>query len=467
MAKSQEQRDKEEAGFGPKPLELAIIGFILTQPERFYEVAELRSFHFTSPTRRKVFDVLASMANEAGELAIESRALLQTKLAEAGIKDDDSFDLITDAKDFAPQSTQALEPIKEKLITLALRRSLDEAAREVQQVAKDQGKNADELCEAASDLIGKAIRKGTVVQMGTLAEELEAEVQRVLSGGGEEVGYDTGFAGLTEKLNGLHGGELIVIAGRPGMGKSSILNRLAVTLSYEQRLPGGIFSLEMRKAEIAQRIICNVARINSHAARSRSMNDVERGRYLDWAQRLMSAEMWFYDSGGISAARIGAITRRLYHENGLRWIAVDYLQQVDHMQRRNESTTDAISRTSRAMKMLALSLDIPVILLSQLNREPDKRDNKRPKLMDLRSSGSIEQDADVVLFLYRDDYYHGEDQEWCDRYPEKLGKAEIIIGKQRNGPTGVIQVAWEKECAGFSDLVGASDYAQADAAYLL
>ena len=288
-----------------------------------------------------------------------------------------------------------------------------------------------------------------------------------MSGTDEQFGYQTGLKALTGILNGFHPGELIVVGGRPSMGKSSLLSKMIVSLATDEGIPGCLFSLEMPRKEIAKRIICNFAQVNSHKARSRAMNEIERSSYIAWAKRLAAAEIFLYDSGSLSAAQINAVTRRLYHEQGIGWIAVDYLQLMEHHHRKGESTTEAIGRTSRSLKMLALSLEIPVILLSQLNRDCESRgDNKRPKMMDLRSSGSIEQDADVVILIYRDDYPGYHDEDWLSSHPEKRGIAELIIPKQRNGPTGTVRVAWKAEWAGFEDLVGESERDQTALAYI-
>ena len=246
-------------------------------------------------------------------------------------------------------------------------------------------------------------------------------------------GVATGFTELDQITSGFQPSDLIIIAGRPSMGKTAFCLNIAQNAAYESKIPIVIFSLEMSKEQLALRMLCSEARVDAHKMRSGFLTESDWPKLTRGAGRLSETKIFIDDTPGMGVLEMRAKARRLKAEHGLGMVIVDYLQLM-----RGRSTIDSreqeISDISRSLKALAKELKLPVIALSQLNRRVEDRAVKKPQLADLRESGAIEQDADVILFLYRDEVYNPDSQD--------KGSAEIIIGKQRNGPTGEIRLAF-------------------------
>lgn len=251
---------------------------------------------------------------------------------------------------------------------------------------------------------------------------------------GTVTGISTGFNYINNATGGLHGGELIIVAGRPGMGKSSFAVNIAENAAINENIPVAIFNLEMSKSMIVNRIICSQALVDSQ--------NVRKGDFQpeDWLQicavidKLSAAPIYIDDSSSITVSEIRAKCRRLKQTKNLGLVVIDYLQLMQGS-KKSDNRQQEISEISRSLKVLAKELDIPVIALSQLSRTSESRSDKRPMLSDLRESGAIEQDADLVMFLYRDDYYNKDSQE--------KNIAEVIIAKQRSGTTGTFKLGWQ------------------------
>jgi replicative DNA helicase len=413
--------ENEKQLHDPAPLELTVIGFVLAYPERFYEVLELRDQHFAVPLHRKVFGALKSLYDDDGLSAASTPSLVAEKLTDYGVLQSESFALFTRAMDFAPAGPDAIVAVKDRLVAKTLREAIGNLGNELVEAAGKR-MDQDELTDLAQSKLGEALRTGSTLNIKTLTELLDAEVVRMDPDTPDaEMGQSTGLSDLDRQISGIHGGEVIVIAGRPSMGKSSLLNHLAMSLTL-RGVPGAIFSLEMRGAEYAQRLLCTRAACDIQQARLRVLGQQQRADYMAAVQELRehSRKLFVYDEGSISMARISSTVRRLSFEEGVQWVGVDYLQLLEHGQRRNESTNDAIGRSSRAAKSLALSLDVPV-------------------------------DADCVILLHRPEHYHQGDEEWAASHPDNVGVAELIVAKQRNGPIGTVKVAWNGSCAAFSD----------------
>ena len=247
-------------------------------------------------------------------------------------------------------------------------------------------------------------------------------------------GVPTGFADLDYRTAGLHGSELILVAARPAMGKSAFALNIATNAALRGNTPVAIFSLEMSKAQLVNRILCSEAMVDSNKVRTGKLEDEDWGKLAEAIGPLSETGIYIDDTPGISVMEIRAKCRKLKLEKNIGLVVIDYLQLVQGSNKRNGSREQEISEISRSLKILAKELDVPVIALSQLSRAVEQRPDHRPMLSDLRESGAIEQDADIVMFLYRDDYYN-EDS-------EKKNVAEVIIAKHRGGSTGTVDLGW-------------------------
>jgi len=292
-------------------------------------------------------------------------------------------------------------------------------------------------------------------------------------------GYSTGLTGLNTKMGGLHKSDLIILAGRPAMGKSALATNIAfhvatTTKTGETAAPVAFFSLEMSAEQLGIRILSERAQIDSNSIRQGQLSSEEFDRLIEASDALSTAPFFIDDTPALSVSQVASRARRMKRTGGLGLIVIDYLQMLaPQLGVRPENRVQEISNISRALKAMAKELDVPVLALSQLSRAVEQREDKRPNLSDLRESGSIEQDADVVLFVYRDEYYlakkeperesHESEEKFnlrYDLYRERLekahNKAEVIIGKQRHGPTGLIELHFEKSLTKFSDLTDAT-----------
>jgi replicative DNA helicase len=263
---------------------------------------------------------------------------------------------------------------------------------------------------------------------------------------GDVTGIATGFSDLDRMTSGLQPGDLVIVAGRPSMGKTAFSINIAEHVALSGNQPVAIYSMEMGAAQLAMRMLGSVGRLNQHDLRTGRLQDDDWGRLTHALGKLNDAPIFIDETAALSALDLRARSRRLHRQHGgLGLIVVDYLQLMSAPGgKASENRATEISEISRSLKALAKELHVPVIALSQLNRSLEQRPNKRPVMSDLRESGAIEQDADLILFIYRDEVYNSDS-------PDK-GKAEIIIGKQRNGPIGMVPVAFRGEYTRFENL---------------
>ncbi len=284
------------------------------------------------------------------------------------------------------------------------------------------------------------------------------EIENLQSDNSDLVGVQTGYRDLDLLINGLHKGELIIIAGRPSMGKSAFSMNIAEHIAIEHKKGVAVFSLEMSKEQLALRMLCGRAKISQQRLRMQAMThqkrlkDEEWGRLTVAAGPLSEAPIYIDDSPTLSSLEIRAKARRLKAQHDIGLVIVDYLQMV-HGSGRFENRQQEMANISRSLKALAKELEIPVIACSQLSRQVEQRGGeKRPQLSDLRESGAIEQDADVVMFIYRPEHYLSHLEKTDPRFVEVEGKAEVIVAKQRSGPTGVVHLTFVKEFAHFENM---------------
>ena len=265
-------------------------------------------------------------------------------------------------------------------------------------------------------------------------------------------GVPTGFVDLDRMTSGLQPGDLIVLAARPSMGKTAFAINIAEHVALNEGLPVAVFSMEMGASQLAVRIVGSIGRINQSHLRSGKLTDEEWPRLTEAIEKLRNVSLHIDETPGLNPSVLRANARRLARQCGkLGLIVVDYLQLMSGSSSEGENRASELGEISRGLKMLAKELQCPVIALSQLNRSVETRTDKRPMMSDLRESGAIEQDADIIMFIYRDEYYT---KDAC----KEPGVAEIIIGKQRNGPTGTVKLAFLNMLTRFESLAGGGDY---------
>jgi replicative DNA helicase len=271
-------------------------------------------------------------------------------------------------------------------------------------------------------------------------------IEKLFESRGKITGLPTGFTDIDKMTDGLHGSEMIVVAARPSMGKTAFAMNIAEHVAVNEKKAVAVFSLEMSSAQLTQRLLGSMARVNLRNMRDGFMNQRDFPALMAAGSQLSQAQMFIDDSSSLSVHELAAKSRRLKAQHDIQLIVIDYLQLLRSNSRRAQDNRQLeISEISNGLKALAKELNIPVVVLAQLNRESEKRKGNKPMLSDLRESGSIEQDADVVCLLMRSEYYADGEEEKA----EKLGMAELIIAKQRNGPVGEVPLTFLKEYTRF------------------
>ncbi len=332
---------------------------------------------------------------------------------------------------------------------------LRELAQQATQIVESvyQGKNrpTDQLLDEAEQRIfsvgeGRNYRSAGYFTLKAIILPVLHSIEQLMKHKGSITGVPTGFVDLDRLLAGLQKSDLLILAGRPSMGKTSFAMNMATNAAVDHQVPVAVFSLEMSKEQLVSRMLSAAARIDAQKLRTGWLDDREFGQLITMADRLSKATLLIDDTPAITIAALRARARRMRREHKIELIVIDYLQLMQGDQK-TENRVQEISQISRGLKSLAKELGIPIIALSQLSRRLEERPNKRPILSDLRESGAIEQDADVVLFVFREEVYKDND-------PALKGLAEIIIAKQRNGPTGKVTLTFLKEYTRFENHAG-------------
>jgi replicative DNA helicase len=327
-------------------------------------------------------------------------------------------------------------------------RSLIRAGQEITRLGQERIGETTQLVDRAEqivfDLSQERIR-GDFAHIGPLLNESFERITKLYEAGTDVTGVPCGFRDLDRLTSGLQPGNLVILAARPSMGKSALALCIAANLGVRDSMPVALFTLEMSKAEVTQRLMCSEAKVESNRVRSGKLTQEDWPRLTAACDKLMKAPIYVDDTGSITMMELRSKARRLKaREPGLGMIIVDYLQLMTSGATA-ENRVQEVSQISRNLKVLARDLDVPILALSQLSRAVEQRHDKRPILSDLRESGSIEQDADLVLFVYRDEYYNGEES-------DSQGVAEVILAKHRNGPTDAVKLSFLKRYAKFADL---------------
>ena len=333
---------------------------------------------------------------------------------------------------------------------VATLRGLVRVGQEITRLGQERSGETQDLVDRAEQLVFDLAQQrvtGDFAHIQSLLLEGFERITQLYEAGAELTGIPSGFRALDTLTSGFQPGNLIILAARPSMGKSALALCTAANLGVRLETPVALFTLEMSKAEVTQRLMCSEAKVESNRLRSGKLAQDDWPRLTAACDKLMKAPIWVDDTGSITMMELRSKARRLKsREPKLGLIIVDYLQLMSTGQS-VENRVQEVSQISRSLKILARDLDVPILALSQLSRAVEQRHDKRPVLSDLRESGSLEQDADLVFFVYRDEYYNGEES-------DQQGLAEVILSKHRNGPTDSIKLSFLKRYAKFTDLAG-------------
>jgi len=440
---------------------MSVLGAILQSSEAFLKCLELlRPDHFYRDAHRKIFAAAQGLfaRSEPVDLITATNELRRrNELEEVGSAA--YLASLVEAVPTAANVSYHARIIRDK----ALLRQLIDVATGIVGLGYADQEEAEQVLEEAEQQIfeisEERVRRSFLPLKSILKDAFE-QVERMFDRKTQITGVPTGFSELDKMTAGLQPSELIVIAGRPSMGKTSFALNIARNAAIEEQIPVGIFSLEMSKEQVVQRMLSSEAEVDSNRIRTGYLRETDWPKLTNAAGRLSEAPIFIDDSAAITLIELRAKSRRLKAEQNIGLVVIDYLQLISG-RLRSENRQQEVSEICRGLKAMAKELKVPVVALSQLARRTEEREEGRPQLSDLRESGAIEQDSDVVVFLYRPGYYRarrGGKEGAID--PERDTKTEVIIAKQRNGPTGTVEMAFIREYVKFGalDLVHQEPY---------
>ncbi len=426
--------------------ESAVLGAMIMSRESIPKVMEiLQGDDFYKTIHQQIFSAIISLFDK--NLPIDLVTLREELIKNNLLKDvGDSVYLVSLVESI---STAANVEYHAKIVReKSILRSLIKTATEIVSTSYDNEQEVDTLLDQAEHAIFNIAQfkiRQSFFSISTVLKDTFQIIENLYHRKEHITGVPTGFKDLDIATSGFQPGELIIIAGRPSMGKTSFCLSIAQNAAVDFKVPVAIFSLEMSKEQLVQRLLCAESHVDAHKLRTGFLSESDWPKLTIAAGRLSQSPLFIDDSASNSVINMKAKARRLKAEHGLGMIVIDYLQLI-HGDIRTENRQQEISAISRNLKAMAKELNVPVVALSQLSRAVEARSEHRPQLSDLRESGSIEQDADVVAFIYRADYYEEL------RNEENEGIAEIIIGKQRNGPITTLRLAFIKEYTRFENL---------------
>jgi replicative DNA helicase len=428
--------------------ERSILGAILLDNHAYNEAAEhLRAEDFSLDAHRRIYARMIDLAESSRPIDMITLVNELTRLKELPAVGDVAYvSALLDGVPDRPSIEHYVKIVRDK----ALLRGLIHASNAAIARAAEQSEPAEDILNEAEAAIFQLSEKriGRGFQgIPDIVRDSFGTVDALLQRGQRITGLATHYPDLDEMTSGLQKSDLIILAARPSMGKTAFAMNIAENAAIEDKQVVGIFSLEMSREALLLRLLCSRARVDSHKMRTGSLWRDDMQKVVRAMEELASSPIYIDDTPGISLSEMRAKARRLQQSTGaLGLLVVDYLQLMSGGGKRYENRTQEVSAISRGLKALAKELRVPVVALSQLSRAPESRGgDHRPQLADLRESGSIEQDADLVMFIFREEVYRPDD-------PDLQGRAEIIIGKQRNGPTGRIHMAFLKNSTRFESL---------------
>lgn len=483
MAEAVARIGKDETTYRTAPnnveVEQALLGAILVNNDAFYRVSDfLRPEHFFEPLHAEIFKVASEMiraTKTANPVTIKTFLPADVKVGDMSV-----------AQYLARLAAEATtiinaEDYGRSVFELATRRNLISIGEDMVNIAYDAPVETSptiQIEDAERRLFELAERGGSDAGFNTFGNAMNIALDMAAAAyqrDGGLSGIATDINALDARMGGLQPSDLIVLAGRPGMGKTSLATNIAYNIASKYdgdtqpdgtstSLEGGVvgfFSLEMSAEQLATRIISEQAEVSSSKIRRGEITEADFDKLTQYVNHMSKVPLFIDETGGISIAQLAARARRLKRQKGLDVLIVDYIQLMQGSSRNASNRVQEVTEITTGLKALAKELNVPIIALSQLSRQVESREDKRPQLSDLRESGSIEQDADVVLFVYREEYYlmNGEPEEgteawikWDEKLRNSRGRAEVIIAKQRHGPTGTAKLGFQAEFTRFSDI---------------
>ena len=450
--------------------EQALIGSVMVNNDIIDEISNIiNSNKFFDPAHKKIFEVIENLNNKgmiANPITLKNFFEKSDSLNEVG-----GVEYLVKLTRFSSSPRQAIDYAK-VIHEMYVKRELIDISSNISEesYSQEDDKSGEKIIEQAEQSLFQLAERGNFSQSymkfnKALDQTIEMATLAMKSDQGL-VGVPTGLTDLDEKLGGLHKSDLVIIAGRPSMGKTALATNIAYYAAKKihdnnEKKSVAFFSLEMSSEQLSTRILSEQTRIQSNDIRRGKANEEELNRYIEASRNIYDIPLYIDETPAITISALSNRARRMKRLFGLSLIVVDYIQLMRTHSNRMDGRVQEISEITQGLKALAKELSVPVLALSQLSRAVEQRDDKIPQLSDLRESGSIEQDADVVMFVYREQYYLERKQpklgsiehaEWQSKMNDILGLADIIIGKQRHGPTGNVQVEFEGQFTKFKDL---------------
>jgi len=448
--------------------EQTVLGSILVSNEIFDEVTDLNEDSFFNPVNKKIYNIIHSLLQKgllANPITLKNYFSNEDELNEIG-----GTEYLVKLTKFSTSKLQ-IKYYANLLHDLKIRRNLIDISQETlnESLNKNSEINAEQIIENAEKKLFDIAERGkfnkSYIEFKDALTQTIAMASSAYKNEEGIVGVPSGLKDLDDRLGGLHKQDLIIIAGRPSMGKTALATNIAFnaakTLLKNQKKSSIIFfSLEMSSEQLSTRILSEQSRIKSNDIRRGKINQDDFEKFIETSKSLENLPLFIDDTPAITISTLSNRARRIKRLHGLDLLIVDYIQLMRSGNFRNEGRVQEVAEITQGLKALAKELDVPVLALSQLSRAVEQRDDKKPQLSDLRESGSIEQDADVVMFVYREEYYlekleprvgTAEHVEWQEKMNLIHNLAELIIGKQRHGPTGVIRLEFESAFTKFKD----------------
>lgn len=431
--------------------EINALGCAFLNKEALDKVCEeLTSSMFYDEKNAKIFEVLSSLKNK--EIAVDITTVTnELEKSGNGLSTVGGYSYLTEVIDSVATPANInyyINIIFEKFIL----RTLINKSSNIIEECYDESEDLNTIVENAEKSILEVNSGRMVKEIKPIQEVLvkaQQELEFLAKNGGDVTGVPTGFYDLDKRTTGFHGNELIIIAGRPGMGKSALAINMATNMAVNYKKSVALFNLEMGSTQIVNRMLSSVGQINSQKLRTGKLDHTDWKKYNETLSLLADTKFYIDDTPGITVSEIRSKCRKLKNsDKGLDCIIIDYLQLISSSNKYSGQRTNEVSEISRDLKKLAMELEVPVIALAQLSRGVEQREDKRPLMSDLKESGSIEQDADIVMFLYCDDYYKFKSK---DR--PQLSPTELIISKHRSGGTGTIDLIFERTYTNFKNVI--------------